>query len=105
MAMSLWLEGTRGELAGTGVVAVGFNTEYHITMARETLPVMNPFDVGFWHKCEVLDFGATIEILMKDVDLAGFAQLVDEIADLAEPDAMLAGAGAGRCGDVKRYGD
>jgi hypothetical protein len=49
MAMSLWLEGTRGELAGTGVVAVGFNTEYHITMARETLPVMNPFDVGFWH--------------------------------------------------------
>ena len=47
MAMSLWLEGTRGELAGTGVVAVVFNTEYHITMARETLPVMNPLDVGF----------------------------------------------------------
>jgi hypothetical protein len=37
-----------------GVVAVGFNTEYHITMARETLPVMNPFDVGFWHKTDVL---------------------------------------------------
>src|SRR3977135_2288423 len=53
MAMSLWLEGTRGELAGTGVVAVGFNTEYHITMARETLPVMNPFDVGLWHKPSV----------------------------------------------------
>ena len=51
--MSLWLEGTRGELAGTGVVAVGFNTEYHITMARETLPVMNPFDVGFWHETDV----------------------------------------------------
>ena len=60
--MSLWLEGTRGELAGTGVVAVGFNTEYHITMARETLPVMNPFDVGFWHITSFRCF-ATIRLL------------------------------------------
>ena len=57
--MSLWLEGTRGELAGTGVVAVGFNTEYHITMARETLPV-NPFDVGFWHETDVAVAGVDV---------------------------------------------
>jgi len=40
-------------IPGTSVLAVGFDTEYHITMAHETLPVMKSFVVWFWHFSEV----------------------------------------------------